>query len=121
MAIIGVWIEVESQKFEASASKLNFELVIKPIKGLTPDEAVAEQLKGQLGSVLDVYEARLTGCKYLGGDSYSLADLHHIPVINSLMKTKYKSVFVERPHVSAWCMDILGRPATQKVLGEPKV
>ncbi|XP_051118499.1 glutathione S-transferase-like [Andrographis paniculata] len=120
MAIIGVWIEVESQKFEAAGSKLNFEIVVKPLKGMTPDEDVAEQLKGQLGKVLDVYEARLAESKYLGGDNYSLADLHHIPVINSLLKTKYKTVFEERPHVSAWVANILGRPATQKVLGGPK-
>lgn len=117
MAIIGLWMEVESQKFDASASKLNYEVVIKPIKGMTSDEAVAEELKGQLGSVLDIYEARLAVCKYLGGDDYSLADLHHIPLINNLMKTKYKDVFEDRPNVKAWCANILGRPATQKVLG----
>ncbi|KAG8389460.1 hypothetical protein BUALT_Bualt02G0231700 [Buddleja alternifolia] len=116
MAINLVWLEVEALRFDAAGQKLNAEIMVKPIKGLTTDEAVVEQLGAQLATVLDVYEARLGESKYLGGDDYSLADLHHIPVINNLMKTKIKALFDERPCVSAWCKDLLARPAWQKVL-----
>ncbi|KAI3449514.1 hypothetical protein Pfo_006179 [Paulownia fortunei] len=120
MAIIGVWLEVEAQRFDAAGQKLNFEILVKPIKGMTADEAVVEQLQGQLATVLDVYEARLSGSKYLGGDYYSLVDLHHVPIVNNLRKTKVKALFDERPHVSAWCDEILARPAWQKVLAGVK-
>nr|QPB76003.1 glutathione S-transferase [Digitalis lanata] len=116
MGIISVWLEVEAQRFEAAGQKLNIEIVIHPLIGQTTDEAKVEQLQAQLASVLDVYEARLAQSKYLAGDSYTLADLHHVPVINNLMQTKIKTLFDERPHVSAWCTDLLARPAWQKVL-----
>ncbi|KAK6164743.1 hypothetical protein DH2020_001607 [Rehmannia glutinosa] len=116
MAIIGVWLEVEAQRFDAAGHKLSFEILVKPIKGWTTDEALVEQLQAQLTTVLDVYEKRLAQSKYLGGDDFSLADLHHVPIVNNLLKTKVKALFEERPHVWAWCEDILARPAWKKVL-----
>ncbi|KAK4423365.1 Glutathione S-transferase [Sesamum alatum] len=115
-AIIGVWLEVEALKFDAAGQKLSSEILIKPMLGMTTDEAAVEQFEGELVKVLDVYEARLAKSKYLAGDDYSLADLHHVPIISNLFTTKVKAVFEERPHVSAWCADILARPAWQKVL-----
>ncbi|KAL8530879.1 hypothetical protein ACS0TY_007780 [Phlomoides rotata] len=116
MAIVGVWLEVESLRFDAAGQKLSFEILIKPLKGLKTDEAAVEALEGQLAAVLDVYEARLGESKYLGGGEYSLADLHHLPIISNLMKTKVKELFDARPRVSAWAADIQSRPAWQKVL-----
>ncbi|XP_073040711.1 glutathione S-transferase-like [Primulina eburnea] len=111
-----LWLEVEVHQFDASAQKLAFEILIKPMKGLTTDEAAVEQLQVQLSKVLDVYEARLSKSKYLAGDSFTLADLHHLPVVNNLLKTKVKALFDARPHFSAWCADILARPAWKKTL-----
>lgn len=116
MAIVGVWLEVEGQRFDAAGSKLSYEILIKPIKGMQTDEAAVAALETQLAAVLDVYEARLGESKYLGGDKYSLADLHHVPIISNLMKTKVKELFDARPRVSAWAADIQARPAWQKVL-----
>ncbi|XP_057782365.1 glutathione S-transferase-like [Salvia miltiorrhiza] len=115
MAIIGLWLEVESQKFDAAGQKLSFEILVKPMKGMAVDEAVVEQGQAQLAAVLDVYEARLGKSKYLGGDDFSLADLHHIPIIANLMKTKVKAVFDARPCVAAWAAALLARPAWQKI------
>ncbi|XP_022899091.1 glutathione S-transferase-like [Olea europaea var. sylvestris] len=116
MAILSVWTEVEAQRFDPQAYKLAYELVIKPILGRTTDEAIVTEHEGKLAEVLDVYEAHLTQSKYLGGDSFTLADLHHLPVINYLMGSKIKALFDARPHVSAWCADILARPAWQKII-----
>nr|GMD66771.1 glutathione S-transferase [Ipomoea batatas] len=115
MAIMSVWMEVEAQKFDPAASKLSFEIVIKPVLGMTTDDAVVAQYEERLGKVLDVYEARLAQSKYLGGDCFSLVDLHHIPLINNLVATKVKALFDARPKVSAWIANILGRPAWSKV------
>ncbi|KAI3460820.1 hypothetical protein Pfo_017483 [Paulownia fortunei] len=120
MAIVSVWMEVESHTFDEAASKLSHELVKKPMLGMTTDETVVEQHQEKLGKVLDVYESRLAGSKYLGGEAFSLADLHHLPIINYLFGTKIKALFDDRPHVSAWCADILARPAWQKVVEKMK-
>lgn len=120
MAIISVWTQVEAQRCEPQASKLCYELVIKPMLSLPTDEAIVAHQEEKLSEVLDVYEARLAQSKYLGGDFFTLADLHHLPIVNYMMGTKIKALFDERPHVNTWCADILARPAWQKVVAMMK-
>ncbi|PRQ26320.1 putative glutathione transferase [Rosa chinensis] len=69
-------------------------------------------LKLKFGTILDVYETRLGQSKYLGGDCFSLADLHHLPTTHYLMETQAKKLFECCPNVSAWVADITAiRPA----------
>ncbi|KAK4477738.1 hypothetical protein RD792_016997 [Penstemon davidsonii] len=116
MAFVFVWMEVETQRYDPPASKLTWELGIKSILGRSTDDAVVEEQEPELAKVLDVYEVRLAQSKYLGGDSISLADLHHLPTLCYLMGSRVKTVFNSRPHVSAWCAYILARPAFKKVV-----
>lgn len=111
-----VWKEVEALQFDPPSSKLNWEIVFKPMFGMTTDPAVVEENEAKLAKVLDVYEARLSQSKYLACDCFSLVDLHHIPNINVLLGTPVKKLFDARPHVSAWAADITSRPAWAKVL-----
>ncbi|XP_050363371.1 glutathione S-transferase-like [Argentina anserina] len=116
MAIQSVWQEVEAQKYDPVASKLTYELAIKPFLGMVTDFAVVEEFEAKLGTVLDIYEKRLGQSKYLGGDCFSLADLHHLPTVDYLMATQAKKLFECRPKVSAWVADITARPAWTKFL-----
>lgn len=70
---------------------------------------------GKLGKVLDVYEERLSKSKYLGGESYSLVDLFHIPKLVYFLTTSKANAITSRPHVNAWWNDISSRPATVQV------
>ncbi|EPS69720.1 hypothetical protein M569_05047 [Genlisea aurea] len=115
-ALTAVWSEVEAHPFDAAAIGLSKELIVKPMFGGAADKAVVEENKEKLAKVLDVYEARLSASKYLGGDSFSLADLNHIPSLNALFTTEIKAVFEARPRVNAWAVDILGRASWKKVL-----
>lgn len=116
LPIMSIWMEVEGQKFELPASKLTWELGIKPMIGMSTDDAIVKESEEQLSKVLDIYETRLADSKYLGGDSFTLVDLHHLPNIYYLMNTKVKALFDSRSRVSAWCADILARPAWVKGL-----
>ena len=116
MAIVAVWMEVEAHQFNPVASKLGWELVFKPMFGMTTDAAVVEENEAKLAKVLDIYEARLAQNKYMGGDAFTLADLHHLPTVQVLMGTQCKKFFDSRPCVSAWCADILARPSWAKVV-----
>ncbi|GFP85625.1 glutathione s-transferase parb [Phtheirospermum japonicum] len=116
MAIVGVGLEVEAHHFDGPASKLAWELVVKPMKGIAIDDAIVKEHEAQLAKVLDLYEIRLTECKYLSGDTFTLTDLHHLPAVTYLMATPAKALFDTRPHVSAWVADIMARPAWQKVV-----
>ncbi|KAG6415318.1 hypothetical protein SASPL_122726 [Salvia splendens] len=117
-AVEGVWAEVEAQRYEPPAAKLTWELGIKPILGMATDDDVVKAQETELEKVLDVYEPRLAHSKYLGGDAFSLADLHHLPTLKYLMASPVKAVFEARPHVAAWVAEIMARPSWQKVLAE---
>ncbi|KAK3415556.1 glutathione S-transferase [Eucalyptus grandis] len=116
MATLGVWMEVEAHQFDPVGSKLQWELLFKPMFGMATDAAVVEENEAKLAKVLDIYEARLSQSKYLGCDCFTLADLHHLPVLTNLMGTHVKKLFDARPKVSAWVADIMARPALAKVL-----
>jgi glutathione S-transferase len=110
-------MEVEAHQFDSAASKLAWELALKPVFGkVTPDKAVVEENEAKLAKVLDIYESRLVHSKYLACESFSLADLHHLPTIQYLLATEAKKLFYSRPHVRAWVADITARPAWYKVL-----
>ncbi|CAH1417586.1 unnamed protein product [Lactuca virosa] len=116
MAKLAVWMEVESQKYEPIASKLVWELLLKPMFGMTTDEAIVEEYEKKMEGLLDVYESRLSESKYLGGDCFALADLHHLPTIKYLMGTRVKKLFDARPNVSAWAAEIQSRPGWIKAI-----
>ena len=110
LAIQTVWMDVENQRFDLPFSKL---LEIG-MQGTRSQEAGHEYEK-MMFNVLDVYEARLKKSSYLGGDSFTMADLHHLPGVHFLRATKAKGWFQGRPHVRAWAANILSRPAWLKV------
>ncbi|THF96585.1 glutathione S-transferase PARB-like [Camellia sinensis] len=116
MAIMSVWMEVEAHEFDPPSSKLAWEQAFKPMFGMTTDVAVVEENEAKLAKVLDIYEARLAQSKYMGGDCFTLVDLHHLPNIQYLMDTQSKKLFDSRPHVRTWCSDILARPNWLKVV-----
>lgn len=120
MALVTVWMEVEAHQFDPAASKLAWELCFKPMFGMTTDPAAVEENEAKLAKVLDVYEARLSQSKYLGCDCFTLADLHHLPVLHYLMGTQSKKLFESRPKVSAWVANITSKPAWSKVVAMQK-
>ncbi|GMI98815.1 glutathione S-transferase phi 8, Arabidopsis thaliana glutathione S-transferase phi 8 [Hibiscus trionum] len=115
-AVLELWKEVEGQQFNSPSSAVAWELFFKPFLGMVTDAAVVEENETKLGKVLDVYETRLAESKYLASDNFTLADLYHLPNIQSLLATPAKKVFESRPHVSAWVKEITARPAWAKVL-----
>ncbi|KAJ4835530.1 hypothetical protein Tsubulata_041074 [Turnera subulata] len=117
MAEMLVWMEVEAHQYDPVVAKLVMEQQVKPLMmGLPPDAAVVEENEAKLSKVLDVYEARLAQSKYLAGDSFTLADLHHLPATANLMNTQSWKLIESRPNVSAWIADITSRPAWSKVV-----
>lgn len=113
--MVGVWLEVESQNFNPPISAIIYQIRIRPMFGGAADEKVVEANEEKLAKVLEVYEERLSKCKYLAGDFYSLADLNHIPYTFYLMKTPKAHLIHSRPHVKAWWESLSSRPAFKKV------
>ncbi|KAB1214006.1 Glutathione S-transferase F13 [Morella rubra] len=114
-ALVDTWMEVEAQRFYCPIGTVIHQIFVNPLRGIAPDEQVIEAEMNKLGKVLDVYEERLSKSKYLAGESYSLADLHHIPILVYFMRTAKADAITSRPHVSAWWDDISSRPTTVEV------
>ncbi|XP_068664032.1 glutathione S-transferase F13-like [Aristolochia californica] len=115
-AIVGLWMEVESQNYNPPISTLVHELMFKRMYGGSPDEEVVKAQTEKLEKVLDVYEQRLSKNKYFAGDFISLADLHHVPYTKYLLKTSKAELIYSRPHVKAWWEDVSSRPTVQKAV-----
>ncbi|XP_058084132.1 glutathione S-transferase F13-like [Magnolia sinica] len=113
--LVEVWLEVESQAFNPPISAIVYQISISPMLGGTTNDQVVEANVEKLAKVLDIYEERLSKSKYLAGDFFSLADLHHIPYTHYFMKTPKASLITSRPHVKAWWDSISSRPAIKKV------
>ncbi|XP_076889018.1 glutathione S-transferase APIC-like [Bidens hawaiensis] len=107
LAIQTVWMDSETQRFDPHFLKLN--------QATMQGGGDVREYENKLEKVLDVYEQRLRESKYLAGDCFTLADLHHLPGVYFLRSTKAKGWFRGRPHVRAWAADILSRPAWVKV------
>ncbi|TVU13891.1 hypothetical protein EJB05_37324, partial [Eragrostis curvula] len=100
-AMVDVWLEVEAHQYSSALNPILFEYLIRPKLGGTCNLKVVEQNLEKLKKVLEVYEARLTKCKYLAGDFISLADLNHVSATLFLFATPHASVLDAYPHVKA--------------------
>ncbi|MCO5591844.1 hypothetical protein L7F22_045837 [Adiantum nelumboides] len=115
-ALIEQWIEVEGQNYAPAGHPIFYQLVIGPMRGVPTDVALVEESLVKFEKVLDIYEERLGKTPYLGGESFSLADLTHLPLTHYLMNLpKVSPAFHSRKNVMAWWERISTRPAWKKV------
>ncbi|KAK7835465.1 glutathione s-transferase f11 [Quercus suber] len=116
-AMVDQWLEVEAHNFNDLIFTLVLQLVILPRMGEPGDLALAHSCEQKLEKVLDVYEQRLSKCNYLAGDSFTLADLSHLPGIRYLMnEANMGHLITERKNVNAWWQDISNRPSWKKLM-----
>nr|QLP89083.1 glutathione S-transferase 4 [Vitis rotundifolia]QLP89084.1 glutathione S-transferase 4 [Vitis rotundifolia] len=116
-AVVDQWLEVEAHNFNELVYTLVLQLLILPRMGERGDLALAHTCEQKLEKVFDVYEQRLSKSRYLAGDSFTLADLSHLPAIRNLVKEAGMAHLVtERKSVSAWWEDISNRAAWKKVM-----
>jgi glutathione S-transferase len=115
--LVEQWLEVEAHNFQPPLYDMVIQLVYGSKLGGPPDPNRIKEDKEKLLRVLDIYEERLSWSKYLAGDSFSLADLSHLPFGQYVMSCLGKEYLIrDRKHVSAWWDDISNRPSWKKVL-----
>ncbi|CAN8295844.1 unnamed protein product [Cochlearia groenlandica] len=114
MATQTMWMNIESFEFDPPASILVWEQCGKPMKGLKTDYKVVNETEPKLEKVLGIYEERLKNSSFLASDSFTLADLYHLPNIQYLMETPTKRLFENRPSLRNWVAKIIARPAWKK-------
>ena len=114
-AMVDVWLEVEANQYTAALEPIILQFLIRPMFGGTTDQKIVEDNLVKLKKVLEVYEVRLSKCKYLAGDFLSLADLNHVSATLCLFATPHAAVLDGYPHVKAWWSSLMERPSVQKV------
>ncbi|XP_057971384.1 glutathione S-transferase F11 [Malania oleifera] len=116
-ALVDQWLEVEAHNFNDLVYTLVLQLVILPQMGQQGDLALAHSCECKLEKVLDIYEQRLSESVYLAGDSFTLADLSHLPGIRYLIEDAGMGHLIkEREAVNSWWEDISSRLAWKKVI-----
>ncbi|GLT28749.1 hypothetical protein SLA2020_036570 [Shorea laevis] len=116
-ALVDQWLEVEAHNFNELVYTLVLQLVVLPRMGKPGDLALAHSCEQKLEKVMDVYEQRLSKSRYLAGDSFTLADLSHLPATRYLMNdTGMAHLITERKNVNAWWENISSRPAWKKLM-----
>ncbi|XP_022759980.1 glutathione S-transferase F11-like [Durio zibethinus] len=115
-AVVDQWIEVEAHNFNDLVYNLVLQLVILPRMGKHGDLALVHSCEQKLGKVFDIYEQRLSYSNYLAGDSFTLADLTHLPGIRYLVNDAGMGHLVaQRKHVKPWWEAISNRSASKKL------
>lgn len=117
---VDMWLEVESQNFNPPISKFIYEKIFKKWKDPEAiiDETVLNVALEDLGKVFDIYEERLSDSKYIGGDSFSIADISHIPYLYMFVTSgsEYKTFLKKYPRVYKWYKRMLMKDSVKEVL-----
>ncbi|KAH8483124.1 hypothetical protein Peur_064493 [Populus x canadensis] len=116
-ALVDQWLEIEAHNFNDLVFNIVFQVVILPRIGQQGDSELVRTYEEKLEKVLDVYEQRLSKSKYLAGDSFTLADLSHLPATRYLVNEAGLGHLVkDRKKLNAWWEDISSRPAWKKLM-----
>ncbi len=115
---VDMWLESESQNYNPLVSKIIYEKVFKKVynKDEKPDEELVDKLLKDLEKVLDIYEDRLENVGYIGGETFSIADISHIPYTNYMLRVGYKDMYKSRPNVYKWLKRIMKRDSVKYIL-----
>lgn len=95
---------------EAHPNKQRAEELVRAAR--TPvDEAKVEAAKRTMRTALDRLERRLDEAPWLGGSSYSLAEVAAAPFIDRLEELNLSGLWTTRPALKAWIARVKARPA----------
>ncbi|CAF4685521.1 unnamed protein product [Rotaria sp. Silwood2] len=106
---------IELCYFDPHATNIGRELVLKKMRGGEPDMNQVAEFRRDLGENLDVYEKLLSEQSYLAGNTYTFADLFHVPLGLLLVKCGEGELFESRPHVKQWWEKISTRQAWKNI------
>jgi glutathione S-transferase len=83
-----------------------------------PDEKVIGEAREKIIKVVQIYEEILGKQKYIGGDTFTIADVYHLPYLGLFNKIgKLEKLYDGFPNVERWCKEICERESFKKALG----
>ncbi|KAF8156631.1 glutathione S-transferase [Crassisporium funariophilum] len=113
---------VEYSHFNEHAVAAATAVIYRPVYFNLPADPVAfDAAIGKLSAMFDVYDVTLGKQKYIAGDEFTLADIHHLPYMSILSVETGTNVIATKPNVDRWFKDISSRPSWKAVLEEQKL
>jgi len=117
---VDMWLEAESQNFNPIISKFAYEKIFKKWfdSDAEIDDKVVNQSVTELEKIFEVCEKRLEKSKYIGGDSFSIADISYIPYLYlfATAGSEYKQVLKKYHLVYKWYKKLISRESVKYVL-----
>ncbi len=110
-ALVDQWMSIESANFSAHAMKFVYHYLLR----VEQDQAVLAHAGQALGTALAVLGKELAARPYLGGQSFSLADICYMPYFEYALLTPAEAEFAKHPSVLAWWSKVHERPSWRKV------
>ncbi|PWY96138.1 glutathione S-transferase [Aspergillus sclerotioniger CBS 115572] len=109
-------LSIEQSYFDPLVSGIAYEKVFKARKGHgETDEARVQALFAQLELTLEGYERVLSKQAYLAGETFTLADLAHLPYGVFVEQFGFGDVVGKFPSVKKWWEGLKGRESWGKV------
>ncbi|CAE6484983.1 unnamed protein product [Rhizoctonia solani] len=106
---------IEYSAFDPHAAALVYERIVAPMRKEEPNNELTKKCINTLTTKMDGYERILCKQKYLAGDTFTLADLFHLPYgqITSVIEPQ---ILNSKPHVKAWWDNISSRDSWKATL-----
>ncbi|CAO3683356.1 unnamed protein product [Umbelopsis vinacea] len=119
-SLVEQFISVESSEYSDSINKYVYEAVFKKYRGLESDPEQLALLRKSSETTLDVYDKILEGKNYLVGDSFTLADVVHLPYGHYAVQAGLEDVFnsPSRPNVARWWKNITSEPSWKAAIAK---
>ena len=114
-ARVDQWIAVAEAYFIPHAHPLVVETLFRRYLGGSPDTRAIEAGREGMQLALDVVDRWLGGNPWLGGASFSLADIHWMPYLEYLVQTGQGEHVTRREHLAAWWDRASSRSTWQRV------
>jgi glutathione S-transferase len=80
-----------------------------------PDATVVSNFREQLVRVFKIYDTILGKQKFIGGETFTIGDIYHLPYLTLLKNTGEDKLWDRLENVKRWAEEILNRPSWVKV------
>lgn len=98
------WISITNDYlYETLVRRCIHERVVKPMRGMDPNEQIISDAQPQMAHHMDVVEAALSNAPYFAGEKLSLADLFVAPILAYFEITpEGEHILADLPATKAW-------------------
>lgn len=112
-ARVDQWMSIESANFSAHAMKFVYHHLLH----VEQDAATLTHAGAAFDKALDILAKELSGSPFIGGDTFSLADICYMPYFEYAMLTPAEARISKHPTLTAWWSKVRERPSWRKVSG----